>query len=442
MEEAQLLTYMKLVGVRTSLLINFNLTKLNFGIKRFVLRPLRAPRVLPGKERPECAKRHTGGRSYLAPLTPGVIHVTTRKLSLFALHFILFSLALLIAGCAEDKSSPQTPKAHPVTTTTARMQPSGNQYQFSGKAKNSQETMLSFRVPGQIIRLPVQVGSRVEKDQLVAELDGEEYLLEVNRARARVRSIRSKKENLAKDFKRMQQLLRREAISQSRFDEVESGFESVSANLEEAEERLRIARKKLSYTRITAPDAGVISRLPVEKFQNVSAGRPVATFLSGNKTEVEVGIPDKLISSLSQGIKARVEFNALPENEYNATVTEIGMQPNPESTYPVTLVLNSPAPKVRPGMSALVQFNFKKTQKTAILLPLSAVAQEAYGPKYVWEVDPQSMKVRKKPVSTGAVSEDKVRILSGVEKGDIIVVRGVHRLRPGMRVKPIKADNF
>jgi RND family efflux transporter MFP subunit len=156
---------------------------------------------------------------------------------------------------------------------------------------------------------------------------------------------------------------------------------------------------------------------------------------------VEVGIPDKLIYSLSPGKKARVEFNALPGNEYNATVTEVGMQPNPESTYPVTLVLNSPAPKIRPGMSALVEFNFQKTQKNAILLPLSAVAHEAYGPKYVWEVDPRTMKTRKKTVTTGAVSEDRIRILSGVKNGDIIVVRGVHRLRPGMRVKPIKADN-
>lgn len=435
MEEAQLLTYMKLVGVRTSLLINFNLTKLKFGIKRFVLCPLR------GKNRPEHAKRHISGRSYLAPLTPNVIHVKTRKLSLFALHFILFSLALLIAGCAEDKSSPQTPKAHPVTTTTARMQPSGNQYQFSGKAKDSQKTILSFRVPGQIMRLPVRVGSRVEKDQLVAELDREEYLLEVNRARARVRSVSSKRENLAKDYKRMQKLIRRGAISQSRFDEVESSFQSVSANMEEAEEQLSIARKKLGYTRITAPDAGVISRLRVEKFQNVSAGQPVCTLLSGNNTEVEVGVPDKLIYSLSRGKKARVEFNALPGNMYNATVTEVGMQPNPESTYPVTLVLNSPAPKVRSGMSALVQFNFAGGQKSAILLPLSAVAQEAYGPKYVWEVDPQSMKTRKKKVKTGAVSEDKIRILSGVKNGDIIVVRGVHRLRPGMKVKPINTDN-
>lgn len=440
MEVAQLLTYMKPDGVKTGLRINFNVAKLKAGINRFVLRPPRALPVLRGEKGPECAKRHAGGRSYLPPM-PGFMHVKTRRLSLFALHFLLFTLILLLWGCAEEKSPPQTVKAHPVTTITARKHPAGNQYQFSGKAKDSRETILSFRVPGQIMRLPVQVGSRLGKDELVAELDREEYLLEVNRARAQVRSIRSKKENLAKDYRRMKELLTRDVISQSRFDEVESGFESVSANLEEAEEQLRIAGKKLSYTRITAPDAGVISRLPADKFQNVSAGQPVATFLSGNSTEVEVGIPDKLISSLSPGKKARVRFNALPGKEYNATVTEIGMQPNPESTYPVTLVLNSPSPRVRPGMSALVQLNFPDTRKPAVLLPLSAVAHEPYGPKYVWEVDPQSMKIRKKPVSTGAVSEDKVRILSGVEKGDIIVVRGVHRLRPGMKVKPIKADN-
>jgi multidrug efflux pump subunit AcrA (membrane-fusion protein) len=51
------------------------------------------------------------------------------------------------------------------------------------------------------------------------------------------------------------------------------------------------------------------------------------------------------------------------------------------------------------------------------------------------------MKARKKTVTTGAVKENKVRILSGIKNGDVIVIRGVHRLQPGMKVKPIKSDN-
>ncbi|MFP4657955.1 MAG: efflux RND transporter periplasmic adaptor subunit [Desulfonatronovibrionaceae bacterium] len=353
-----------------------------------------------------------------------------------------FVFCLLATACSEEKSTPPKPSSRPVTTATAQAGEAKTSHIFSGKAKSPQSTDLSFRVPGQIVRLPVRAGTRLEKDDLVAQLDKDDYQLEANQARARVLSILAKKERLGKDYKRMQKLLKEEAISQSRFDEVKSSYNSTSADLEAAREQLRLAVRNLGYTRITAPEAGVVSRVAVEKFQNVEAGQPIATFLSGNGTEVEVGIPDKLIHFLAPGKPARVEFNALPDRAFKARVTEIGMQPNPESTYPVTLVLDSPSPRIRPGMAALAEFDFPDAGSSAIYIPLSAIVREPFGSKYVWLVDPENMQVEKREVEIGAIREDKVQILSGINEGQTIVIRGAHRLNPGEKINPIEAEGL
>jgi len=348
---------------------------------------------------------------------------------------------LFLACTGEEKTVP-VQDTRPATTMEVRHQTARTTHTFSGKAENSQTSQLSFRVSGLIEQLPIQVGSRVKKGQIIARLESDDYRLQVNKAQAKLESIQSRYKEVFQDFKRMRDLLAQEVISQSRFEEAESAFKSVCANIEEAKKSLQIARRNLSYTTLKAPTSGIISRVPVEKFQNINSGQPVATFLSGKSIEVVAGVPDKLIYSLNTGQKAKVMFNALPQKNFNATITKISMQSSSISTYPVTVVLDNPGSQIRPGMSALVSFYFKSKTPKAIFVPLSAVVHEPYGAKFVWVVAPRTRTVQKKEIRTGAVRDKRVEILEGLSAGDKIVVRGAHRLHANDKINPIKADRF
>jgi multidrug efflux system membrane fusion protein len=349
---------------------------------------------------------------------------------------------LIFTACSEEKKPlPQT-QIRPVSTIVARKKPAQITRTFSGKAQNSQSSVLSFRVSGQIEYLPIDVGSTVKKGQIIARLDPEDYKLKVKQASAEIRSIRSKYQQLANDFRRMRKLYTDEVISKSKFDEVKSAYNSTAANLEAAREALQIARRNLSFTKLQAPASGTINQIQVENYQNISPGQPIATLISGAKTEVEVGIPDKLIYAIQSGSKAKVHFNALPGKVFQATVTEISMLASPMSTYPVIVALDNPISAIRPGMSALVDFSFKTKQKSSFFLPLQAVAREPYEHKFIWIVDPETSKVVKRKVKTGIIKQDKIQILSGLTEGERVVLRGVHRLQPGTKVKVLQTDRF
>ncbi|MFO7817902.1 MAG: efflux RND transporter periplasmic adaptor subunit [Thermodesulfobacteriota bacterium] len=348
---------------------------------------------------------------------------------------------LSLACSGEEKTIPAQ-NSRPATTMVIRQQAALTTHTFSGKAKNSQTSQLSFRVSGLIEQLPIQVGSRVQKGQIIARLESDDYRLQVSQAQAKLEAIRSRYKEVSQDFKRMRDLLAQEVISQSRFEEAESAFKSVSANIKEAEKSLQIARRNLSYTTLKAPTSGIISRVPVEKFQNIKSGQPVATLLSGKSIEVVAGVPDKLIYSLNPGQEAKVRFNALPQKNFNATITKISMQSSALSTYPVTVALDRPGSQIRPGMSALVSFFFKPKTPESIFIPLSAVVHEPYGAKFVWVVTPETRTVQKKKVRTGTIRDKRVEILKGLSAGDEIVIRGAHRLHTNDKINPVNADRF
>ncbi len=357
-------------------------------------------------------------------------------------YLAILSIFFLFAGCSEEKPPFPEKKIQPVTITTASKSPRNNTRTFSGKAENSRTTTLSFRVGGNIENLPVKVGSRIHKGDIVARLDPRDFKLRVQKAEASLKSARSKYREIAQDFKRMRRLRSRDVISQSKFEEVKSAYQSATANLEEAKKVLGIARRNLSFTTLRAPQTGTISKLQVEKFQNVGKGQAVATLICGNQTEVVVGVPDKLIYSLRPGKKAKVTFNALPDRTFKGRVNEISMQPSPISTYPVTVVIDNPSPDIRPGMAALISFDFPGKSEPSIFLPLSCVVREPYGNKFVWTVDPETSRVHKKEVGTGTVRRNSIQITSGVHPGEEIVLRGIHRLQSGQEVKALPRDRF
>ncbi|WP_035261292.1 efflux RND transporter periplasmic adaptor subunit [Desulfonatronum lacustre] len=362
---------------------------------------------------------------------------------LFLRPTIFLCVLLLFTGCAEPEPL-YAPGPRPVKTMVVEPPQSQVVRSFSGMARASRDMALSFQVSGVLRELPVQIGQRIRAGELIARLDPTDFELKVMELEAQTVQARAAFTRAKADYERFQTLFEADSVSKSELDQVRAEFETAQAQLAAMGKSLELVRQQFSYTRLTAPMAGTISEVPVENHQTVSSGQPIVVLSTDDDLEFEVGLPDQLIHQVQPGEPAQVIFDVLPNQPYDATVSEVGITPGPVSTFPVKLRLAEPAPQVRPGMIGMARFTFSHANSRPFtLVPVEAVFGLPSGEQAVWLVDPESDTnsgtnsgtVHRQPVIAGRLLPGGLQILDGLLGGEIIVIRGVHRLEQGQKVR-------
>ncbi|MDY6992453.1 MAG: efflux RND transporter periplasmic adaptor subunit, partial [Pseudomonadota bacterium] len=178
--------------------------------------------------------------------------------------------------------------------------------------------------------------------------------------------------------------------------------------------------------------------LPVEKNENIKAGQPIVVVNCGQRLEVEVAVPESLIIAIQTGQPTTVTFDALPKQSFAATITEVGVASSQATTtFPVIVRLQDSTPEIRPGMTAEVSFQFA-TQDSTLVVPSAAVHEDRQG-RFVFVVEPLENKelaiVHRRAVEVGALTENGLEILSGLQVGEQVVTAGISQLQEGLKVR-------
>ncbi|XXJ18757.1 efflux RND transporter periplasmic adaptor subunit [Desulfovibrio caledoniensis] len=349
---------------------------------------------------------------------------------------VLLCLTLL-AAC--DRSPEPVPEpVRPVKTTRAVRADSSKMWSFAGTAEDARATSLSFRVGGKIIEFPGnQIGRKFSKGQVIARLDPSDYELELRQARANMEQIRANYVRAKADMERNSRLFEGRVISRGELDQVQADFKSYEAQLSASSKQLDIARKRLGYTTLHAPFDGWIGEVEADVHQNVSAGQAIATYNAGRQMKMYISVPDTLIAQVKEGDEVAVVFDALPGRTMRGKVEEIGVESGTGSTYPVKVYLDNADRTMRSGMSGHVNFTGLGHAGAAFYLPPAAVVGEPDGSHAIWVVDPQTSTVTRRAVTVGPLTPRGLEITGGVNEGDVIVIRGVHSLEEGRKVRLI-----
>lgn len=346
-------------------------------------------------------------------------------------------LVLSLAGC-EDREPPSPLPPRPVVAMIVEPPSMGAARTFSGAAKAAIETNLSFRVEGEIMALPAKVGMKVKRGDLIARLDPIDYQLQVREAEATMADALATHGRLEADYMRQKALYKSRTISKSELDAAEASYHSMQARVNAARKRVELARRRLKYTVLEAPVEGDVAQVPVEVHQTVAPGATVAVLAAKGEMEFEVGVPEKLIGYIEPGAEARVSFDALGGRAFNATVVKVGVESRSLSVFPVTLRLEGDHKGVLTGMIGEARFRFREEADQAAFLPPEAVAGTPSGQSVVWVVDPEIMTVSSRKIKVGGFTPQGVAVQSGIEPGEMVVTRGVHRLEEGQKVRVLK----
>ncbi|MCT4534824.1 efflux RND transporter periplasmic adaptor subunit [Halodesulfovibrio sp.] len=354
-------------------------------------------------------------------------------------YFLLFLVMSTVGltGCSDEVEEVLPPKRVIVYQVPDILKT--RTWSTSGTAKDVLETILSFRVNGMIIDLPVKVGQKVTKGELVAELDPTDYQLEMREAKASLNDILAELRNAKLDYDRKKTLVKQDVISQSEYDLAAAYLDSTTAKAAAQRERIAIAERNLSYTRLYVPEAGTISSVPAEVHTNVVIGEPVATLNSRGMLEMDIGVPDRLIALVKLGQPVTVRFDVFREVKLPGTVKEVGVRSNETSTFPVTISIGEKDKRIRSGMVGEVTFNFTQAERYRLVtVPSAAIFSLPDGKRCVWVVDPKDDTVHKRAVTVSIPGEGGVVIQEGLNPEELVVIRGVHSLKDGQKVRPEK----
>lgn len=351
-------------------------------------------------------------------------------------------VVLPLLGCGDEELPEEI--LRPVRTQQVFSTGGARVRSFSGSARSGTESRLSFRVSGSIVEIPVRVGDSVAVGELIARLDAEDYRLAMREAEAGLAQARAQAQNAESNYERVRDLYEADNASRADLDAALAGYQSTEASVRASEQRLELARQQLSYTRLTAPTAGAVAAVPVEANENVQAGQVVVYLNSGTDLEVEVGVPEVLISQISEGDVTEVTFDALPGRAFPATVSEVGVAATgTATTYPVTVVLREPDPGLRSGMAAEVAFRFETGDgRELFIVPSIAVGEDRDG-RFVYVVETEGGAgdesgvgvIRRRSVRVGEMTTQGLEILEGLSDGEHVVVAGVSRIEDGLRVQ-------
>ncbi|PWU43090.1 efflux transporter periplasmic adaptor subunit, partial [Micromonospora globispora] len=187
------------------------------------------------------------------------------------------------------------------------------------------------------------------------------------------------------------------------------------------------------------PPPGVDDAVPAGG--RVSAGTPVLTIVDTGALGLLAEVDETDVLLVRAGLAGSVELDAVTGATYDARVRSVDVLPTTSArggvTYRVRLALGAgrlgegeAAPIPRPGMNAVVHLRVREAAD-AVTVPASAVFS-ADGRDAVWVV--RDGKADQVPVTVGVQGQDLVQILSGVQAGDRVVVRGADQVRDGQEL--------
>jgi RND family efflux transporter MFP subunit len=356
--------------------------------------------------------------------------------------------ALLVSGCARNAAAqPQSAAPLPQVTAAVAISRKVTEFdEFTGRFEAVERVEVRPRVSGYIASVNFVDGNEVKKGDVLFVIDPRPYVAERDKARAQLSQARSQLVLAKSERERATKLLGQHAISQEEFDTRTAGSEQAQANVEAAQAALDAAALNLEFTRVTAPISGRISRALVTSGNFVSNGQTLLTTLvSLDPIYVTYdGDEQAYLKYTKQARQARagsrdrgnpVIVGLADENGFphRGTIVFVDNALDPATgTIRSRALLDNHDRTFTPGLFARIRL-LDSAQRDAVLVNDSAIGTDQTV-RYVLVVG-KGDKVEYRPVQLGPVIDGLRVVQSGLAPGEIVVVNGLQRVRPGVQVQ-------
>jgi multidrug efflux system membrane fusion protein len=356
---------------------------------------------------------------------------------------VLLLMALAVAGCVagEANNAPAVPPAPEVTTAEVAVRDVREWADFTGRLEAVESVEVRARVGGYVESVHFAEGSRVDQGDLLFQIDPRPFQAEVDRLVAERGRMEAKLE-LARSYRdRAERLLARNATSQEELEQFVADAAVAEAELAAVQASLEAAELNLSFTRVTAPITGRVSRAVVTAGNLVDSSTLLTTLVSDDPVHVYFDIDEHTYLEHVQhtgDADAAAYVGLINETGYPhaARLDFVDNQVDPDhGTIRARAVLDNPDGRFTPGLFARLKLVSPKRYRAAL------VDDRAIGSdldrKFVFVIDEQNI-VQYRAVETGRVVDGLRVVTSGLSSGEVVIVNGLQRVRPGVTVDATK----
>lgn len=350
------------------------------------------------------------------------------KLDNYRIFYLLTILLLYsLYGCSNDQSSAGGFKMPPTPVEVANVQKQdmSDKFEAVGTIEAIEGVTVVSEINASVLSLPFEEGSFIKKGSLIAQLDDSQLSAEVNRTQALYNQRKVA-------YKRVKSIVDQKAGSPQDLDDA-------LANLKVAEANYKLAKARLSKTRIVAPFSGTIGTRKISVGAFLTAGQPITDLANLNEIRVNFSAPEKFLSQLKRNAEIIVTSATYPD--YVGKGKIIAIEPMLDAkTRNVNIVakVQNPEQKFRPGMSVNVSAVLNQ-KPNALTIPNEAVFAKG-NQSFVYVINDDSTVVSK-PVTLGIQTPKVVEVVSGLNDGMKVVRAGHQKLFDGAKVMPINDDN-
>lgn len=352
--------------------------------------------------------------------------------------YIPLILSTIFLSCGkEDEEVKEIPRN--VVYMDIEKSPEFSTKAFSGTIKGSTESLLSFRVAGNLNEKYVGLGSVVKKDEILASLDHSNYIIKLSEAKAELAKTKSQVSKAKADYQRYEELFLNDTVSKADYDNYKAVYIASLSQEKVSNEKLNLAQLNLSYTDLKAPFSGTIIAEFANVSENIKVGEPIFGLVLDSNLEVQIFLPEDFIGNISLNDPVSISVDAVKEDNIKGYIKEIGSGVTGiANTFPVKVSFDKPNNSIKSGMTAKVDINFKNKFTDKIIIPLSSLGEEANGKRYVFlavEGENGSHVAKKTYVEAGEFFGNEIQIISGVTENDKIITAGVNYITDGQQIK-------
>ncbi|MCC7426534.1 MAG: efflux RND transporter periplasmic adaptor subunit [Alphaproteobacteria bacterium] len=286
-----------------------------------------------------------------------------------------------------------------------------------GTARSREAVTLTSRQSGIVSAIHFEEGQRVRAGQVLIELDQTERKAELDQVAANVDDARVR-------LQRSRQLRGSGSVTEARLDELD-------AALRQAEARLRQVQARLDELRIVAPFEGRVGLRSVSLGALIQPGQAVTTLDDTSRIRVDFSVPELFVQRLRQGIAVEASSAAFGNRRFVGVVAVVDTRVD-QVTRSVRMLaeFDNPDDELRPGLFMTVEITLDERPNALLVMEdaIDPVGDRAF----VYVV--RDRRAMRQEVKLGTRIPGEVEVREGLREGDVVVVRGLQRLRNGAPV--------
>lgn len=343
----------------------------------------------------------------------------------------ILAIAVLVGGIAflllRNKATMEAKAEQPMNLTihvqaqAVEEQSIAENLEFVGTYYPNNEVPVIAETQGRAIRVYTSLGDRVHPGSALVKVDTtlkySAYLLAKNSL-----------DKAKRDLERLEALRKENNASENELEGAQLAYQNAKAQFIAAE-------RQYNDVIIKSPISGTVVERQINVGNMVAPGMPVATVVDISTLKLRANVPEQAVLKLRVGEKVRVSADVYPGAKMTGTIAFISVRGTESHSYPieVTLANNSQHP-IKSGMSGKLYVE-SKTPRAALMIPrLAILGSSKQAMVYVVANENGKTIAKQRQIALGAEKGTNIEVLSGVERGERVIIAGQNNVRNGAEV--------